>query len=361
MDVGASNFRFDLDTKNGLKANPQTYRYPSTAELRLDSLDRYLPSEFATNTTFAGFTNQIVAKLAGPNYLPTSDSATAVRFDPGRNLIYGYFGRVALTQFFMRRDLPTIRTNLNDILRVSLASSAAGPVTASFNITLAEGYYTLAQLATALQVALVNGNPALAQAFCLAPYEVGNDHNSGFRFGTGDPGVFMAINIEPGLSEVQTQNRLRTFRTLGINRYLLGYPILNSSATLATPTYYIEAVGSAPNLLTTDYIDIVSRTLTSYKDAKDAVTSIANPTTVLGRVWLVESATNNSNDPESLMNIGSRPLTVVKTWTHPNWCQWSPNQTITSLDIGLVDQFGNAIAWNGVNGTEWSATLTFTE
>lgn len=361
MDVGSTNFRFDLDTKNGLKADPQTYRYPSTTELRLDSLDRYLPSELATNTTFAGFTNQMVAKLAGPGYLPTSDSATAVRFEPGRNIIYGYFGRVALTQFFMRRDLPTVRTNVNDILRVSLASSAAGPVTASFNITLAEGYYTVAQLAVALQVALVNGNPALAQAFCLAPYEVGNDNNSGFRFGTGDPGVFMAINIEPGLSEVQTQNRLRTFRLLGINRSLLGYPTLNNSAALATPTYYIEAAGSAPNLLTTDYIDIVSRTLTSYKDSKDAVTSIANPTSVLGRVWLVESATNNSNDPESLLNIGSRPITVVKTWTHPNWCQWSPNQSITSLDIGLVDQFGFAIAWNGVNGTEWSATLTFTE
>ena len=361
MDVGAPNFRFDLDTKNGLKANPQTYRYPSTAELRLDSLDRYVPSDFATNTTFASFTSQTVSKLAGPNYLPTSDSGTVVTFNPGRNLIYGYFGRVALTQFFMRRDLPTIRFNTNDVLRVDLASSAAGPVTASFNITLAEGYYTLAQLATALQVALVNGNPALAQAFCLAPYEVGNDNSSGFRFGTGDPAVFMAIVIETGLNQPQTQNRLRTFRTLGINRYLLGYPILNDSAALATPTYYIEAVGSAPNLLTTDYIDIVSRTLTSYKDAKDAVTSIANPPTILGRVWLVESATNNSNDPDTLMNIGSRPLTVVKTWTHPNWCQWSPNQTITSLDITLVDQFGATIAWNGVNGTEWSATLTFTE
>lgn len=359
MDVGSTNFRFDLDTKNGLKADPQTYRYPSTTELRLDSLDRYLPSELATNTTFAPYTNQMVAKLAGPNYLPTSDSSSAVRFEPGRNLIYGYFGRVALTQFFMRRDLPTVRTNVNDVLRVQIAASAVGPVVNTFDITIPEGYYTTAELATVLQTALVNAG--LNLAFVLAPYETGNDNNSGFLFGTGNPAIFMAITIQPGLSEPQMQNRLRTFRLLGINRYLLGYPILNDSATLATPTYYTEARGSAPNLLPTDYIDIVSRTLTSYKDAKDAVTSIANPTSVLGRVWLVESATNNSNDPETLLNIGSRPITVVKTWTHPNWCQWSPNQTITSLDIGLVDQFGFAIAWNGVNGTEWSATLTFTE
>ena len=359
MDVGSTNFRFDLDTKNGLKADPQTYRYPSTTELRLDSLDRYLPSEFATNTTFAPYTSQMVAKLAGPNYLPTSESSSAVRFEPGRNLIYGYFGRVALTQFFMRRDLPTVRTNVNDVLRIQVAASAVGPIVNTFDITIPEGYYTTAELATNIQTSLVNNG--LNLAFVLAPYETGNDNNSGFRFGTGNPAIFMAITIQPGLSEVQMQNRLRTFRLLGINRSLLGYPTLNNSAALATPTYYIEAAGSAPNLLTTDYIDIVSKTLTSYKDAKDAVTSIANPTSVLGRVWLVESATNNSNDPESLLNIGSRPITVVKTWTHPNWCQWSPNQTITSLDIGLVDQYGYAIAWNGVNGTEWSATLTFTE
>lgn len=361
MNVGSTNFRFDLDTKNGLKDDVQTTRKPATAELRLDSLDRYVPSQLAENTTFAPFTNQMVAKLAGPNYLPTSLTGTSVTFSPGRNLIYGYFGRVALTQFFMRRDLPTVRFNVNDVLRVVLASSASGPVTASFNIVLPEGYYTLARLATELQNDLVNGDPSLAQAFVLAPYAVGNDGNSGFRFGTGNPAVFMAIIIEPGLNQPQTQNRLRTFRTLGINRYLLGYPLNNDSAVLATPTYYTEAVGSTPNLLTTDYIDISSRNLTIYKDSKDANTSIANPTTILGRIWLVESAVNISSDPETLLNIGSRPLTVFKTWTNPNWCQWSPNQTLTNLDISLSDQFGNGIAWNGVNGTEWSATLTFTE
>jgi hypothetical protein len=361
MDVGAPNFRFDLDIKNGLKANPQTYRYPATTELRLDSLDRYLPSQLNNNTTFDNFLNQNVAKLAGPNYVATSINATNMTINNGRNLLYGYFGRVALTQFMMKRDLPTIRTNVNDILAIDIASSAAGPVTASVNITIPEGYYTTDRLATELQTLIVNSNAALAQAFVLAPYAVGNDGNSGFLFGTGDPLVFMAILIRPGLNELQTTNRLRCFRTLGINRFLLGYPIVSNTDTLETPTYYIEARGSAPNLLVTDYVDIVSTALTNYKDAKDANSSLASPGAVLGRVWLVESATNNSNDPDFLNNIGSRPITVIKTWTNPNWCQWSPNQSLTALDIRILDQFGNRVDWNGVNGTEWSATLTFTE
>jgi hypothetical protein len=361
MDVGSTNFRFDLDTKNGLKADAHTYRYPATTELHIDSLDRYVPNMLDNNTTFAAFPNQNVAKFAGPNYLQTTVSATNMTINNGRPLLYGYFGRVALTQFMLKRDLPTIRLNTNDVIAIDIASSAAGPVTASVNITLPEGYYTTDRLATELQTLIVNSNPALAQAFVLAPYAVGNDGNSGFRFGTGDPAVFMALLIRPGQTQVQTLNRLRAFRTLGVNRSLLGYPIINDTDTLETPTYYIEAAGSAPNLLVTDYIDIVSTALTNYKDAKDANSSIGSPGAVLGRIWLVESATNNSNDPESLLNIGSRPITVMKTWTNPNWCQWSPNQTLNSLDIRLLDMFGNTVAWNGVNGTEWSATLTFTE
>ena len=128
MDVGAPNFRFDLDIKNGLKANPQTYRYPATTELRLDSLDRYLPSMLTTGTYFANFPNQIVAKLAGPILLSSStNTGTNCLIQTARPLINGYFGRVALTQMMLKFQQPTIRTGYNGVFGIQLANSTSNP------------------------------------------------------------------------------------------------------------------------------------------------------------------------------------------------------------------------------------------
>jgi hypothetical protein len=171
----------------------------------------------------------------------------------------------------------------------------------------------------------------------------------------------MAITLPAGLTRTQTTQRLRTFKLLGVDRELLGFPNLNNSAALTTPTYYLEGDGAAPNLLGTDYVDVVSSELTNYKDAKDANSSLGSPGAVLARIWMVESTVNNSNDPADLMNLGSRPFTVVKSWTSPNWCQWSPNHTVDSLDIRLIDMYGNNLFWTSGAPTEWSGTLTFTE
>lgn len=362
MDVGADNFRFDLDTKNGLKADTKTYRHPATAELHIDSLDRYLPKMLTPNTLLAPFnTDQLVAKVAGPIYLPTSLSGVDLTINNGRPLINGYFGRVALTQFMLKRNIPTVRTGVNDVLVIQVASSAAGPVVATVNIVLDEGYYTVDELASVLQTKIQASSPFLAAGFVLAPFAAGNERFSGFRFGTGNPANFMAITLPAGLNRQQTLQRLRCFKLLGIDRELLGFTNVTETATLPTPTYYLEAAGAAPNLLGTDYIDVVSSALTNYKDAKDANSSLGSPGAVLARIWMVESTINNSNDPADLMNVGSRPFTIIKSWTSPNWCQWSPNQTLDSLDIRLIDMYGNGLFWTNGAPTEWSGTLTFTE
>ena len=361
MDVGADNFRFDLDTKNGLKGDAGTYRQPATTELHIDSLDRYLPSMLAPNTLFASYTSQTVAKLAGPNYLPTTLSGVNMTISNGRPLVYGYFGRVALTQFMLKRSRPTVLAGGNDTFRIQVASSAAGPVVATVDINIPQGYYTIAEFAVRLQTLIQSSSAFLTQAFVFAPGAVGNETGAGFLIGTGNPSNFMAVTIATGLTEPQMITRLKTLRLLGFTRPILGFPNVNTSAALATPTYYLEALGSPPNLLPTDYVDIVSTALTNYKDAKDANSSVGSPGAVLGRVWMVESAVNNSNSPADLLNIGSEPYTVMKNWTSPNWCQWSPNQTLNSLDIRLIDMWGDVINWTSSSPTEWSATLTFTE
>jgi hypothetical protein len=70
---------------------------------------------------------------------------------------------------------------------------------------------------------------------------------------------------------------------------------------------------------------------------------------------------NASFDPADPLNVGDSPITVTKSWTNPNWSQWSPNQTVNAIDIRLIDMYGDTLAWSSMNQTEWSATLTLTE
>jgi len=362
MDVGATNFRFDLDTKNGLKAETGTYRAPATTELHLDSLDRYLPNMLVSSTIFTNFPNQNVAKLAGPLLLNSGISGTNMTIQSARPLVYGYFGRIALTQFCLKYMQPTIRTGYNDSFNIVLSTSPTNPPFASSTVTIPEGYYTTIQLAAQLQVQLRASNASMTAATVIGPRDTGNAFGDGFLVNTGSGFVYMAVVLPVGLTESLTLQRLRCLRTLGFTRPMLGYPNINSSIqTGGSPVYYIQASGSAPILLPTDYVDIVSSALTNYKDAKDANSSVSSPGAVIGRIWLTEGAVNVSNNPADPADVGDSPLTVTKTWSNPNWCQWSPNHTINAIDIRLLDMYGETLDWSSVNATEWSATLTLTE
>jgi len=362
MDVGADNFRFDLDTKNGLKSPTTAYRAPATTELHLDSLDRYLPNMLVSNSIFTNFPNQNVAKMAGPLLLNSSLSGTNMTIQSSRPLAYGYFGRVALTQFFLKYQQPTIRTGYNDVFSIALATSPAGPVFASANVTIPQGYYNPINLAAELQVQLRAANLALNSATVIAPFQAGNLNNDGFLVNTGSGVVYMAVILATGVTEAVQLQRLRCLRTLGFTRPMLGYPDVNTGGqTSGVPTYYLQASGTAPNLLPTDYVDIVCTALTNYKDAKDANSSVASPGAVMGRIWLTEGTTNQSWSPADPTNVGGESITVTKSWSSPNWSQWSPNQTINAIDIRLLDMWGDTINWSSMSGTEWSATLTLTE
>jgi hypothetical protein len=360
MDVGADNFRFDLDTKNGLKAAVQTCRAPATTELHIDSLDRYLPRMLQTNSIFLNFPNQNVAKLAGPILLNTSLSGTNLTIQTSRPLTYGYYGRVALTQFQLRYQQPTFKLGYNS---GSLLVTGTSPtqVTAAHAIIIPDGYYTYTTAAAALQTAM-RAFTELAAATCTPPTAPGG----GFTFSSGSGSVYMSfVWGQTGTAEAGQIISGRFGRNLGFNRAIYGYtPEINTSGQPPGPNgsiLWLTATGGPPNFLPTDYIDIVSTSLTNYKDAKDTNTSLSAPTAVMGRVWLIEGSTDVGSTPSDETAIGSAPISLVKNWYNPNWCEWSPNQTINSIDIKLLDMWGEVIPWNSTYSTEWSATLTLTE
>jgi hypothetical protein len=145
MDVGSDNFTFNRDKANGLVAPTQTYRNPRTTELHIDSLDRYLPSMISTSAVVAaGFPSQTNAKLIGPLVLSSqTNTGTDCVIQTSRPLVYGYFGRVALTQMMLKFRRPTIAVGYNATFGIQAATAPGGTgAQTPRTITLPEGYYT---------------------------------------------------------------------------------------------------------------------------------------------------------------------------------------------------------------------------
>jgi hypothetical protein len=241
-------------------------------------------------------------------------------------------------------------TGYNDKFAIGTGVGVGGPI---YYMTIPSGYYNVVTLAARLQATIraIPGNP-LPAATVTPPVSqtttFTTQYNTGFVIASGDATVIQMIPGVSGQSAASVNNYGRVWRMLGVN-----------SQVQATSLSF-----GTPNLRPTDYVDIVSNTLTNYKDTKDANSSVQSPGSVLGRIWLNEAwvnsqtATNGYPDPNL---AGTAPLALTKTWVNPNWSQWSPNVSISSIDITLLDMWGNPLFWNPSYPTEWSATLTVTE
>ena len=371
MDVGADNFHFALEDRNGLKEDTRTYREPKTTELHVDSLDRYKPSDFVTNAVFEKFPNQALAKGAGPILLNSNQSGANVKIDTGRALINGYFSRVAITQMTLNYRVPTVVTGVNDALFFKTFAPGATLRT----VIIPQGYYTYESMAITLQTEMLAVAPELGASFTvtapntLNPAAPADTLVPGFTFNTNDVAIEMIFLYggSPGTSLSGQVRVAKTFRMLGMNRALLGLsPAFNTSGQpTADGTPYQGATGTVPNFLPTDYVDVVSQNLTNYKDAKDTNSTVQAPGGVLARIYLTECpltwASSTNGVPVDATVLGFTSMSFCKTWQNPNWSQWSPNQTINTIDVRLLDMWGEQLFWSSSFPTEWSATLTLTE
>jgi hypothetical protein len=384
MDVGADNFRFTLGDP---EAKAVTTREPMTSELRLNSLDRFtfaqlpyvgIPSAGPIPPYSNTGKSDVVTQNAGRILLGDTLSATEnCLLQTSRNLLYGYFSRVALTQFQLNYNVPTIVAGYNDILAFVVTGNVAPQY-----VALREGYYTPEQLAVEvqLQIRAAAGNPL--PAFIVRapqnPATVGLQAPisgafaqpkviASFQFATGSAATMNFIlgydTVGSGAIPIDLQRRVaKLSRMLGLNKACYGYTEAQNPITTA-PSPWAAVQAGIPNLMPTDYVDIVSKTLSNYKDNKDDNSSQQSPGCVLGRVWLTEgqTATSVANGWPQASLQGQSPQVFVKNWYNPNWSQWSPNQSVSSVDVTLLDMWGEPLFWSSTYPTEWSATITATE
>jgi hypothetical protein len=366
MDVGNNDFRFTKlynDSREEKEGKPQ--RDPARAELHIDSLDRYQTNSPAMP---AGVRTQQLAKLVGPIVTPAATftggpgytgNNFVINGKNARNLIYGYFERIALTQIQMFYRCPTI-ISLDDwqfgngLLYLSyFQASSATTLTRGF--TIPTGNYTPTALAANLQVQIRNWPSLNPTAFTVA------FTNGQFVFSTNVVGDTIAATPygfgSLGTSEILNTAAFRTAKLFGFgaDAYVTG---VGGAATI---------FGRKPNLLYTDYVDVCSTSLCKYKRVKDTNTTEGALQNVVCRIYLTGNNTSTSPLTNSVVPNDNTVNPVVffpiinSSWITPNFNKWSVEEALSSIDFQLYDMYGNPLYWSSVFNTEFQCTLTVSE
>ena len=358
MDVGSDNFRFTLDDP---EKKSKAFRYPQSAELHVNSLDRYNSTPTASQTLIQ-LSSDLSVPVGSYNYSATDCVIQA----PGRSMLYGYFNRIAITEMQLFVRVPTIISGVNDQFVLSVSLTGASPFEEQ-TFTVPPGYYTPSLLAVALQT-LIRANATIlttAGSFTVtapttpATIPASGAIQTGFNFSTATSDT-IEFAPPPAGSTRATQLRIwKFYRLIGTNFLSFqGTPAFIPTTTIAT---------FSPNFLPTDYIDVVSKALTNYKDVKDSNTNEQAPQGVLARIYLTDNAVNAASTTTSYSDpnaVGGAPFSFTKKWSNPNWSQWSPNQAINQLDFKLLDMWGDTLYWTNQTScanTEWQMTLVASE
>ena len=275
-------------------------------------------------------------------------------------LLNGFFTRCAVTEFSFTYAIPTI-TARNNRLCIKVRPNNTGSVLTFFP-SIANGFYTVAQLAAAIQVAVRATNASMA-GFTMtvdAPsgsFLAASNNTTTFAFVPVN-----ALNPASGITGVlrsqYNAGRTQLFDQIG---GAVGSGTLSSEYTLATSVQL-----ATPYLLSTKFIDVVCAKLTANQASRDGSTS-AQPRDILCRIYL--EAEQEELNPEAL---GSQPFRVYRDFANPKQIAWDPAVPIAGLEFQLFDDQGFALStynapsttslvFNDKDQPDWAMSLLCSE
>ena len=324
-----------------------TQRPTSTALLTIDSEDRFKTvAEGRTAPTNYADIDELYHAGVKNNATPYLFSIEKLQ-----SLNNGFFTRLGVTEVNFPWGIPNINNKTRDM--IVIYQDGVSPIAVD-DIQLVAGFYTPAQLASAIQLAVRALDASLA-GFTMT---YGDNNMPVFTYSTNAVGV--TVGFSP-LASGQTgypfgPNTRQLFDLLGFTDY-------NTELTpaLAGGSTYAQAIR---------YIDIVCNQLTYNQALKDATSQTVNRDT-LCRIYITEPGSLQSAVAPSSSTFsppGCAPTTIYRNFSQPKQIQWLPNQPITgSLTFEVYDDQGENLAYSDPtslandNKLDWSMTLLLTE
>jgi hypothetical protein len=290
-----SNFSTFIYPDKEEKVN--TIRYPQSAFLLIDSLDRY------KITRGQKILNPLVSRQEiNPNNILINNQKT---------LGMGSIKRLAVTEVFMPLVTPNVNERNN---KLYLFSDSTGEY---YYINVDEGFYTPEELADKI-TSILNDSGWINFDDNLPELGFGGVWNCSvvngkFKLEAGEDIGNWAI-VSYYVDEITLANLMNLLNAGNKNTSTLNF-----------------AVGGIPSMAYTKYIDVCSKTLTKYQNLSDTLTQ-QNYTSILCRIYLSD---NNDNE------FSCKPhLNYSVQYATPKYIIWNDNEMITSIDIQLYDDAG---------------------
>jgi hypothetical protein len=237
--------------------------------------------------------------------------------------VSGYFNRIGLTELRFPFSTPNINARNNKIVFLDASN-------VSFTITVPEGFYTPSELATELDNQLTTDISGQTWA---VTYE---DTEASFQIVSNANFVVQPFNY-------------------GTKRTLRGLFYMLNGQTLAPATTWISS--PMPNMAYTQYVDVVSRTLTQFQTTKDNSTRDNQVTAIIARIYLNNYSSEGVGQGDATAGIywsGCRPALVYRFYNVPKYSSWSPGQFIDQIDIQLLDDCGELLYYGAPGLAQFS-------
>ena len=298
-----------------LVENPgQPIRQPAVSVLTIDTADRRIfdVNGFRVDTT-------------SPNEIYINKQQT---------LMNGYITRIALTELNLEWNCPNVIASgpcKNNTLLFEQGSGPTGPVTASYTLSVPEGFYTPNELAARIQDTL-NTDAVFGATNWFCRYNF--NQNASFDLGRPTAGIYWRIRP-------QNQNSADDLCNL------MGF------TTMPSGFYYI-LIGSYASMTYTPYFDIVSNQLTKKQNVNDNSTSFITGHNLLARIYINNAGFTERLDltpadvtqpPENAATpiIGCRPFALHLEFQNPKQIYWDTKEFINAIDLRLIDYKGRTL------------------
>ena len=269
-------------------------REPTTQYLLLDSANR-------------GYAKVNV----GSGIVPTKQPWNTFRLQKNEALMNAFARRIQVCEIRFPWSIPNI-TPYNNKFFYSLNGGATVA-----SVTLTPGFYTPAQVVTALVLALPAGSMGIAYSATTQK----------FTFTALAPNSLELYTTGPGASATndyyQEPSLLLT----------MGMPVYNLANTVASGS---QLVGQPTNCSYTDYVDITSDKLMTYTDVRDGSSTEGGQSSIIARLYANDEVSIPATNP-----ITSAPFYIHRQFKNAKNIKWNPDAVIDWCDIQVYDMYGN--------------------
>ena len=290
----------------------------------------------------------------------TGGSYSASQYNAvNQNIIQGNIERIGLNEVNFPYDIPNIQTGSGgpgsagstNIFYLNLLNVATGAVEYGLEIVLPIGFYTGAELAAAINVAVnaaatADGIPTPPVNLPQCSY-VESANLFAFAAPTGPTaplynGVWQFISAytfpdgAPGPTN-----------TLGKDIFsLMGFqpnqnPLLDINVVPGAAQFPFVAAAAAP-LAYTQYIDICSPQLCKFQYFRDgSTTNLARRSDVICRLYVANNVATQENE-------GVRPFVITRQYQNSRMMKWTADNAVGTIDINLYDDVGQPLQYKWI-------------